>query len=325
MKQAWEIAGVSVAPGERVETYVFVEGTSAWMPVTLINGREEGKTVLITSGIHGGEYEGIRAATELARELSPQNVRGQLAFIHPCSVQTFQSKQENVTPEDGKNLNRAFPPNKDGTLTDKIAWTLWNQFQSKADFHMDLHGCFSDWITPHVYYVGLAAEEVIRVSKAAAQVVSVPYMVQSVATSGSYNHSGISGIPGILIERGDSNLFSEEDIRLYKIDVRNVLRHLQVIDGEMEPQSCHPIDVGNLVYASSNIPQKGCWYPCIDPHKPFRKGDKIGEVRDFFGNILDTTYAKFDGISLYMYGMMPIDEFGFQICYGQVLESGQAE
>ena len=77
-------------PGQCIETYVMVEGTQQhsrssfeWIPVTLINGYQEGKTVLITSGIHGGEYEGIHAATELARELSPEKICGQLAIIHP--------------------------------------------------------------------------------------------------------------------------------------------------------------------------------------------------------------------------------------------------
>ena len=318
MKQTWEIAGQSICPGERLETYIAVEGTKEVMPVTFINGKGEGKTVLLTSGIHGGEYEGIRAATELARELSPSELFGQIAIIHPCSVQTFQAKQENITPEDNKNLNRVFPPDKNGTLTDKIAWTLWNQFQSVSDFHIDLHGCFSDWLTPHVYYTGVAEPEVIATARAAASVVGVPYMVKSVATSGAYNHSGVSGIPGILIEHGESNLVSEATIPGYKVDVRNVLRHLEVLHSPMEPQRVHPVDVQNLTYAESKAGQKGCWYPAVSVGEPFSKGQKLGEVRDFFGNVLDTTYAEFDGISLYMYGMMPIDEDGFELCYGQV-------
>ncbi|MDD5953497.1 MAG: M14 family metallopeptidase [Oscillospiraceae bacterium] len=318
MKETWQIAGFSVAPGERMDRYVPVEHTDEVMPVTLLNGTRAGKTVLMTSGIHGGEYEGISAAIELARELDPKEISGQLAIIHPCSVQTFQAKQENITPEDGKNLNRVFPPDQNGTLTDKIAWTLWNQFQRYADFHIDLHGCFSDWITPHVYYTGVAEPEVIAIAKAAAEVVSVPYMVKSVATSGCYNHSGISGIPGILLERGESNLFSENEVQRYKRDVRNVLRHLGVLHSEMEPHPIQPVDVCDLIYAHSKIDQKGCWYPAIDLHKPFRKGEKLGEVRDFFGNVLDTTYAEQDGVGLYMYGMMPIDEHGFEICYAKI-------
>lgn len=318
MKTVWEIAGVAVEPGTKLEQFITVEGTNEQMPVTFINGAEDGKTVLITSGIHGGEYEGICTAIELAQELNPAELAGQLAIIHPCSMQTFAAKEENITPEDGKNLNRVFPPDKDGTLTDKIAWTLWDLFQSKSDFHIDLHGCFSDWITPHVYYTGVAEEEVAAIAKAAAEVVNVEYMVRSVSVNGCYNHSGVSGIPGILLERGESCLFSREEIPLYKADVRNVLRHLGVLGGEMEPQPIKPKEVTHLLYASSKIDRKGCWYPCIKVDEPFKKGDKLGEVRDFYGNVLDTTYAECDGVGLYMYGMLPIDEYGFQICYAEL-------
>ncbi len=65
---------------------------------------------------------------------------------------------------------------------------------------MDLHGCYSDWITPHVYYTGVAADEVVEIAREAARCVSVGYMVKSVATTGAYNHAGVNGIPGILLK-----------------------------------------------------------------------------------------------------------------------------
>lgn len=165
MDNVWSIAGHEIKIGEKKQVYVQVMDSEEYMPVTFINGTRDGKTVLVTSGIHGGEYEGIHAACEIARDLKSEDICGQLAIIHPVSVQTFESKQENITPIDGKNLNRVFPPNPHGTLTDKIAWTLWDKFQSHCDFHMDLHGCYSDWITPHVYYTGVATDEVVEIAR----------------------------------------------------------------------------------------------------------------------------------------------------------------
>ena len=49
MKQIWKIAGQSIRPGERLETYIAVEGTKEVMPVTFINGkgrRENGAAYL---------------------------------------------------------------------------------------------------------------------------------------------------------------------------------------------------------------------------------------------------------------------------------------
>lgn len=321
MKSKWEIAGLVIEPDTKIQKYIQVEDSLEYMPVTFINGAGEGKTILVTAGIHGGEYEGIHAAIELARDISPEDISGQLIIIHPVSVQTFEAKVENITPIDGKNLNRVFPPNKNGTLTDKIAWTLWDKFQSHSDFHIDMHGCYSDWITPHVYYTGVATEDVVDMAREAAKLVNVPYMVKSVATTGSYNHAGVNGIPGILIERGHSNLLSHEDVNKYKADVVNVLTHLGIFPGDVMEPSIKPTDVGDLTYVNTGYHMKGCWHPLIDVDTKFKKGDKIGEVRDFFGHIKDETFAEFDGIVLYMYGMMPIDPFGFEICYAKILKN----
>ena len=318
MGKVWNIAGYDVSVGEKKEVFVRVEDTDEYMPTTLINGKKEGKTVLITAGIHGGEYEGIHAACEMARDINPEDICGKLAIIHPVSVQTFEAKEENITPIDGKNLNRVFPPQKNGTLTDKIAWTLWEKFQSKVDFHIDMHGCYSDWITPHVYYTGVADDDVVEMARKAAECVDVKYMVRSVDTKGAYNHAGVNGIPGILIERGHSNLLSDRDTELYKKDVRNVLRYLGVINEEVKKLEKKAVEVTNLVYVNSKSHLKGCWHPNIRIDDEFKKGDKLGEVRDFFCNVLDETYAEYGGVILYMYGMMPIDPYGFEICYAQI-------
>ena len=102
MDNVWSIAGHEIKTGEKKQVYVQVMDSEEYMPVTFINGTRDGKTVLVTSGIHGGEYEGIHAACEIARDLKSEDICGQLAIIHPVSVQTFESKQENITPIDGK-------------------------------------------------------------------------------------------------------------------------------------------------------------------------------------------------------------------------------
>ena len=87
MDNVWSIAGHKIKTGEKKQVYVQVMDSEEYMPVTFINGTRDGKTVLVTSGIHGGEYEGIHAACEIARDLKSEDICGQLAIIHPVSVQ----------------------------------------------------------------------------------------------------------------------------------------------------------------------------------------------------------------------------------------------
>jgi len=46
------------------------------IPLTLVNGAHPGPRVLITAGVHGGEFTGIDAATRLAALLEPGELHG---------------------------------------------------------------------------------------------------------------------------------------------------------------------------------------------------------------------------------------------------------
>ncbi len=69
------------------------------------------------------------------------------------------------------------------------------------------------------------------------------------------------------------------------------------------------MDVCDLRYINSKYYKSACWHPTVKIDEKFKKGEKLGIVRDFFCNTLDETYAEYDGIILYMYGMMPISPF----------------
>ena len=121
------VGELSASAGSKVQGYLEVEGTPVKMPITLINGVNEGKTVVITGGTHGGEYPGVEASIRLAKTLQPAEVSGQLIIVHPVNVPAFQAKLQYVGPYDGKNLNREYPGLATGTVTQRIAYTISSQ------------------------------------------------------------------------------------------------------------------------------------------------------------------------------------------------------
>lgn len=306
---------ISAGPGEKTEGSVLIPGTSISMPVTLINGGE-GKTVLITAGIHGCEYPGILAASELARELAPDGLNGRLMIVHPVNPQAFFARVPAVVPEDGKNINRVFPGDRDGTAAEKTAYFLTDCFQSRADFYMDLHsGDLHESLVPYVYYPGAASADVVAQSRAAARVLDMKYMVKSSALTGAYNSAAARGTPSILIERGGGGKWSREEVDAYKKDVRNVLRHLGLLGGSAEPAENTPGELSGAVYLSAK--RGGCWYPAVRAGERLEKNRKLGEVKDFFGNTLDTYYSESGGVVLYMTVSLAVRERGSLIAYGK--------
>ena len=66
-----EIGMICAEAGEKKTGWLEIEGGGQKLPLTLISGAKEGPTLLISAGIHGADYIGVRALAELSRELDP--------------------------------------------------------------------------------------------------------------------------------------------------------------------------------------------------------------------------------------------------------------
>ena len=138
--EAFQIGGLVVEPGARGSGFLEVPGTGVRMPLTVVHGVGDGPGVLITGGVHGGEYPGIEAAMRLARELDPRELRGTVVVVHPVNLPAFHARVQYLVPQDGKNLNRQFPGNALGTVSERMAHVLMSEIVHRVDAWVDLHG-----------------------------------------------------------------------------------------------------------------------------------------------------------------------------------------
>lgn len=313
-----KIENLQAGSGEKVMGYIAVPETTIKLPVTLINGKKEGKTVLITGGVHNAEYTGIETAIQLASEIQPDEITGCLILIHPVNTSGFENRTMSVVAEDGKNLNRIFPGNPNGTEGDKICHFLATAFLSQIDFYIDLHaGDGYENLTPYVYYLGAVAPEVVEQSKVMAQKVNVPYLVKSLTTTGGiYNYAGSCGIPSILIERGGEARWSEEEVNRYKADVKNVLRYLAVLSGAVKDNEYKQVEISDVIYENASV--NGCWYPHKKSGEVITKGEELGVIKDYFGKVLQRCTAKYDGLILYQVSSLCILKNEAMIVYGEI-------
>jgi predicted deacylase len=93
--------------------------------------------------------------------------------------------------------------------------------------------------------------------------------------------------------------------------VRNILRCLGVLDGDW---TAYPKQ--ELLEYNDDAPCTGCWYPERKPGDRFSKGEKLGEIRDYFGRSLFTETAPTDGVLLYQCASLNIIEKGPMVSYG---------
>ena len=180
-----EIFSWTPSPGTKQQCLLPIRGGGTALPVTLLDGTRPGPRVLLSAGVHSAEYVGIQAALELAEELRPEDLSGSLAIIHLMNPTGFAHRTMSLVFEDGKNLNRVFPGTPDGTLSQRIAYTVEEVFFRHADAYIDLHsGDGYEELTPYVYCQGAADPSVAKRSRAMAGQADVPWMVRSGSGSG---------------------------------------------------------------------------------------------------------------------------------------------
>lgn len=245
-------------------------------------------------------------------------------MMHPVNIQGFWARREMIVPEDGKNLNRVFPGDPTGTLADKTAYLISNNFFSIADFYVDMHsGDIHESLHPYVYYPGQPTPEVEKKSRSVARVLDMEYMVRSLATGGAYNYAASTGLPSILIERGGAGLCLHEDIEAYKDDIRNILRKLKMFSLPVKPRHHSPRDVENLIYLEAL--ETGCWLHHIHSGDFVEEGQVLGRITDVFGNTLTTYYAEQTGVILYVCPALASPKGTILVAYGTIKEFDDEE
>ncbi len=98
----------------------------------------DGPAVLLMAGVHGDEYEGKLALTQLIRELQPQRIKGQVTIL-PLANGPAVHNASRCSPYDGGNLNRCFPGNPIAGPTSRIAHMIENELMVGKDYVFDLH------------------------------------------------------------------------------------------------------------------------------------------------------------------------------------------
>lgn len=288
------------------------------VPVTIICGREEGKVVCVSAGVHNCEYTSIQAAIDLSEELRPEDIRGSLIILHTVNYTGFFKRVAEVIPEDNKNLNRVFPGNKEGTISERIAFHFSKYLYPKLDFFLDIHGgdLFED-VMPFIYAPGIGEEDVLKKSHETAAAMNLPYRVRSKSATGAYNSAAIQGVPSLLIERGGMGIWKKEAVENYKKNIKEVLSYLEILrtDGNFIKDETQ-IEINEAKYIDSDL--DGYWYPSFNSGDKVKKNQIIGRIKNCFGKELYSYKAEFDGIVLYQTVSLAIPKGKPLIAYGKI-------
>lgn len=108
-------------------------------PVPVVSIRNgDGPVVLLVGGTHGDEFEGPAALMRLATDLQLDDISGQIIILPALNTPAVTGSHR-VSPLDGINLNRAFPGDAKGSISEQIACYVETVLLRRADYAIDLH------------------------------------------------------------------------------------------------------------------------------------------------------------------------------------------
>lgn len=307
MSNELRVGDVSAAPGQKasgIQTLNLQDHTTE-LPIFLVNGKTDGPTLIVTGGVHGAEYASIEAALRLGQTLEPSQLHGRVIIVPVLDMPAFKARAIYICPIDGKNPNRMFPGNPNGTASEQLADWLVQKVMKQGNYYVDLHGGdMNEALVPFTLFQKFGDEKLDKASLEMARVFGIRYLVSSEVGGSTTSAAGKLGIPGILAESGGQGIWREEHIAAHTNGLNRLMRHLKMIDGP-EPEPLPTQVMHQMAWLRSE--HDGYYYPQVDVGATVRKGQNVGHISDFRGNVLQQVVSPIDGIVLFLVSSLAIN------------------
>ena len=265
------------------------DGAQLRVPVRVLAGAGSRPCVAVVAGIHGNEADGVLAVHALGDLLRPSQLRGRVVLVAVANPPAFLAG-ERKSPVDGEDLNRIFPGDKAGTVSQRLAERLCHGVIAGADFVASLHGWGHWGITMrHVEYdaslATAAASRAACVASGFAAINTTPWpkgMMVRVCSE--------AGIPAWEGEVGGGGSFNRANVAFYMDRLRSLLQHLAVLPGTPPAND----DPGFFRHHDVLAPAGGIWQPAAAPGDRVEAGGMLGAILTLHGHRVETIISPRD-------------------------------
>lgn len=311
MRKPINVGGLTVEPGTKAQGLLTIEGFWAdgqnmEIPYMVIHGPNPGKTLYLQVAQHGSEVMGLDAVRRLVQELDPKKMNGTLIYCLPNPL-AFREKARTTMfdPKQG-GMNRVWPGDPDGSLTERMAHLIWTELVSHADEVVDLHTARRKcpvWVFYEADGVSeKASRETALRSGELARLFGAPILYLEAEAYGGRKTLRAScvdnGVPAIVPELGGHGYFDEKIVQLTHQGLKNIMINLGMIEGKIQlppTQTLLKWTADQKIYMAS-AQKGGIFTPSVNLGDIVKKGDKIGIIyspRSF--ETLETVKAPQDG------------------------------
>ncbi|MFB6119206.1 succinylglutamate desuccinylase/aspartoacylase family protein [Halosegnis sp.] len=285
----------TAAPGEQAVGRLPVgearDGTEVSLPVCLINGERDGKTLYIQAVSDGDELNGLGVVQRLVPRINPAELAGEIIVVGIVNWYGFQVA-EHRNPIDDTKVNRTYPGDENGTASERIAEATFSAAVG-ADLALDLHQGSTSRMINEVRVRCGRRHRLHRECLELAKTFDCGYVLDQKGPDGQLARAlPDEGVPTIDPELGGAVGWDEESIRLGVRGAMNVLTAYDFLDGTVT--ASEQTRAGG--FDQYGAPAGGL----VDFHAELgdevTRGDTLFEVTTPFGNVKETVTADGSGL-----------------------------
>jgi predicted deacylase len=282
--------------------------TRVQVPIIAVNGRQDGPVLYLHAGAHGQETAyAVEVLRLLCEALDPQTLRGAVVAVPIANLLAHQAATRvppHYAAREGVpfagDLHKLWPGDPDGSLTQRLAYFLWTSIVRQCDCAVDFHA---------VVEPGLPFSFMYRGGKQDA--LGTPAWDYSLAMARAFGVTVVTTAPNPLTLAGacldaGKPAFMVEMVRGRTVDpavveaalrgTRNVMVHLGMLDGAIEPQQGFPVLSGVHPALPTLRARRGgliSFEVACGEFVP--AGTVIARIRDVFGIELEAVAMPADG------------------------------
>ena len=266
-------------------------GTEIDLVASVFRSENPGPTLLVSGGVHGDEINGIEIVRRaIKNKLFNKLELGAVIAVPLLNIYGFNNYSRGF--QDGKDVNRAFPGTKRGSLASRVAYTFTNNILNKCDFAIDFHtGGKSVYNYPQVRY---SAEDAASVKLALD--LNMPYAIESRLISKSLRKTAFTAdIPMVVFEGGESLRMDEFSISEGLRGLKNVLIQRNMIVGDLNSVKTEIFSSKKWIRANKS----GVMFLEKKAGDFVRKGEVLGKITNPYNTYQSKVIAKVEG---YIFG-----------------------
>ena len=139
-----QIGSAQASPGEvgegAIEITKHAGGNILSIPITIINGKNDGPCFWINGGIHGDEPEGILTCSMVRQVITPSILSGSVILAPVMNVPAMEAAERgNPLDTFSYDMNRIYPGKENGYLSERIANEHRKWLIKTADIEISIH------------------------------------------------------------------------------------------------------------------------------------------------------------------------------------------